>query len=88
MNNPSRFLAALRAHPRVQQVAPWLAGAGMAVGHAAVSSSCTIPQQGRCSSCGSCVIVVGSLAFWALARKQQESRAVAEVTETDRQHHR
>lgn len=52
------------------RVLPWLAGAGMAFGHAAVASNCTVPQQGRCSSCGSCVLVVGSLVAWALSRQR------------------
>ncbi|WP_255556261.1 hypothetical protein ABZN20_17190 [Methylococcus sp. ANG] len=57
-------------HPLVRKILPWLAGAGMGLGHAAVASSCTVPQQGRCSSCGSCILVVGSLAAWALSRKK------------------
>lgn len=57
-------------HPLVRKVLPWLAGAGMGLGHAAVASNCTVPQQGRCSSCGSCILVVGSLAAWALSRKK------------------
>ncbi|MDF9390928.1 MULTISPECIES: hypothetical protein [Methylococcus] len=57
-------------HPLVRKVLPWLAGAGMGLGHAAVASNCTVPQQGRCSSCGSCIVVVGSLAVWALSRKK------------------
>ncbi len=80
MKTPSAFVASLRTHPRVQQLLPWLAGAGMAVGHAAVSSNCTIPQQGRCSSCGSCVIVVGTLAVWALAKQRQNGPLTAEST--------
>jgi hypothetical protein len=54
-----------------QRLLPWLAGAGMALGHAAVSSNCTIPQQGRCAACGSCILVVGSLAAWAMARQRR-----------------
>jgi hypothetical protein len=57
-------------HPLVRKALPWLAGAGMGLGHAAVASNCTVPQQGRCSSCGSCIVVVGSLAAWALSRKR------------------
>lgn len=83
MKHQSTVLAAVRTHPRVQQLLPWLAGAGMALGHAAVSSNCTIPQQGRCSSCGSCVIVVGTLAFWALAKKKQESLPATKTAHKD-----
>lgn len=59
-------------HPLVRKVLPWLAGAGMGLGHAAVASNCTVPQQGRCSSCGSCIVVVGSLVVWAFSRKRGE----------------
>lgn len=57
--------------PAVQRLLPWLAGAGMALGHAAVSANCTIPQQGRCAACGSCILVVGSLASWAMVKKRK-----------------
>lgn len=59
----------LLERPLVQKTLPWLAGAGMALGHAAVASNCTVPQQGRCAACGSCILVVGSLVAWAMARK-------------------
>lgn len=68
----ARVGGALLDHPTTQKVLPWLAGAGMALGHAAVSANCTVPQQGRCAACGSCILVVGSLAAWALARKRQD----------------
>ena len=54
----------------LEKTLPWLAGAGMALGHAAVANNCTLPQ-GRCSSCGSCIVVVGSLVAWAVAKKHQ-----------------
>lgn len=63
--------ARLLEQPAVQKTLPWLAGAGMALGHAAVASSCSLPQQGRCVACGSCILVVGSLAAWALSRKHR-----------------
>lgn len=58
-------------HPTTQKVLPWLAGAGMALGHAAVSANCTVPQQGRCAACGSCILVVGSLVAWATVKKRR-----------------
>lgn len=61
----------LLGHPTTQKVLPWLAGAGMALGHAAVSANCTLPQQGRCAACGSCVLVVGSLVAWAMVKKRR-----------------
>jgi len=51
------------------KASPWIAGAGIAVGHIMTSSNCTLPQQGKCSTCGSCIIAIGSLITWALAKK-------------------
>ncbi len=50
---------------------PWLFGAGIAAGHLLTSSSCTIPQQGRCAVCGGCVVALGSLVGWAMLKKRQ-----------------
>lgn len=54
-----------------QRLAPWLGGAGIALGHIAASVNCTVPQQGRCGACGSCVLVVGSLVGWAWAKRKR-----------------
>ena len=56
----------------VNSIAPWLAGAGFALGHIATTSNCTIPQQGRCATCGSCVIALGSLVAWAVIKNNKE----------------
>ena len=59
---------------------PWLGGVGMAVGQAAVATRCTIPEQGACMGCGSCLVVIGSLATWAIhAKKQQQIEAQENV---------
>ncbi len=50
---------------------PWMFGAGIAAGHLLTASSCTIPQQGRCSVCGGCVVALGSLVGWALIKQRQ-----------------
>ena len=47
---------------------PWVAGAGLALGHIAVTSNCTVTTQGRCSTCGSCAVALISLVGWALLR--------------------
>lgn len=52
---------------------PWVAGAGMAVGHVLTSNNCSIPKQGSCSACGSCVVALGSLTAWALHRQRQKN---------------
>ncbi len=56
---------------RLMKAAPWMAGAGIAVGHILTSSNCTIPKQGLCSTCGSCVVALGSLVAWAMIKKRQ-----------------
>lgn len=55
----------------VNKTMPWLFGAGIAAGHLLTSSSCTLPQQGRCAVCGGCVIALGSLVGWAMLKKHQ-----------------
>jgi len=50
---------------------PWMFGAGIAAGHLLTSSSCTVPQQGRCAVCGGCVVALGSLVGWAMLKKHQ-----------------
>ena len=69
--SPRPAVLSFAERPAVQKVLPWLAGAGMALGHAAVSANCSVPQQGRCVSCGSCILVVGSLVGWAVLKKRQ-----------------
>ena len=56
---------------RLMKAAPWMAGAGIAVGHILTSSNCTLPKQGLCSTCGSCVVALGSLVAWAMIKKRQ-----------------
>lgn len=51
---------------------PWIAGAGIAVGHVLTSSNCSVPKQGSCSACGSCVVALGSLTAWALLKQRNE----------------
>jgi len=56
---------------RHEKLLPWAAGAGLAVSHIVVSSNCTLPKEGRCSSCGSCVVALTALVSWALYKKRQ-----------------
>jgi len=55
----------------LNQSIPWLFGAGIAAGHLLTASSCTIPQQGKCTVCGGCVVALGSLVGWAMLKKRQ-----------------
>lgn len=52
---------------------PWLIGGGMALAHINSSLQCTIPQQGRCSTCGSCVVALGALVGWALLKQSDDN---------------
>jgi hypothetical protein len=60
--------------------APWLAGMGIAVGHVLTSSNCSIPKQGSCSACGSCVVALGSLTAWALIKQRSSDQPFYEQT--------
>ncbi len=62
-------------HPIIKQIkplVPWLAGAGFAIGHIAATTSCTLPKEGRCATCGGCVIALGSLVAWAVMKKRTD----------------
>ncbi len=52
----------------LQRTLPWLAGAGFALGHVALTSNCTVPREGRCSTCGSCVVALGAIVAWAVLK--------------------
>ncbi|VAX09031.1 hypothetical protein MNBD_GAMMA25-108 [hydrothermal vent metagenome] len=57
---------------QLKVAAPWIAGAGLALGHIAITTNCTLTTQGRCSTCGSCVIAIVSLVSWAIFRNRQK----------------
>jgi len=52
------------------KIMPWMAGAGFALGHIALTSNCTLTTQGRCISCGGCIIALGSIVAWAKLKKR------------------
>jgi len=55
---------------RVNRLLPWMAGAGLAVSQIALSSNCTLPRDGQCSTCGGCVVALGVLVSWAVLKKR------------------
>ena len=55
---------------RNEKLLPWFAGAGLAVSHIVVSSNCTVPKSGHCSSCGSCVVALTTIVAWALHKRR------------------
>lgn len=57
---------------QLKAVFPWLAGVGLALGHIAITSNCTLTTQGRCSTCGSCAIAMVSLVGWAVFKNRQK----------------
>ncbi len=54
------------------KVMPWMAGAGFALGHIAATSNCTLTTQGRCISCGGCIVALGSIVIWAKSKKHRD----------------
>ncbi len=60
------------------KVMPWMAGAGFALGHIAITTNCTLTSQGRCSTCGSCVIALGSIVAWATLKKRRDDFYIGE----------
>ena len=54
------------------KIMPWMAGAGFALGHIAVTSNCTLTTQGRCISCGGCIVALGSIVAWAKLKKHRD----------------
>lgn len=56
---------------RSEKLFPWLAGAGFAVSHIITSSNCTIPKEGRCSTCGGCVLALAAIVVWAVHKKKK-----------------
>jgi len=69
----------------LSKTAPWLAGVGMAAGQAAVATRCTVPEQGTCVGCCSCLVVIGSLASWALQNKRQQQAETQEKVHNELQ---
>ena len=53
-----------------QKLLPWVAGAGFALSHIVIESSCTLPKEGRCASCGGCVVALGAIVTWAIYKKR------------------
>lgn len=62
---------------------PWMAGVGIAVGHVLTSSNCSIPKQGSCSACGSCVVALGSLTAWAVLKQRNSDQPFYEEVKRD-----
>ena len=56
---------------RHQKALPWVAGAGFAVSHIVIASNCTVPKEGRCSTCGGCVVALAAIVIWAVYKKKE-----------------
>ncbi len=54
---------------RLKQLAPWAAGASLAVTHIAMSTNCTVTREGHCNTCGSCAVALVALVSWAVMKK-------------------
>ncbi len=53
-----------------EKLLPWIAGAGFAASQIVVASSCTLPKEGRCSTCGGCVVALAAIVTWAIYKKR------------------
>ncbi|MDM8545292.1 hypothetical protein [Candidatus Venteria ishoeyi] len=60
--------------PKITKILPWAIGAGIAGSHIALSSNCSLPKQGACTACGSCVIALATLSGWAWYKNQQQDK--------------
>ncbi len=59
---------------QVKQLAPWFAGASLAVTHIAMSTNCTVTREGHCNTCGSCAVALIALVSWAVMKKGDKER--------------
>ncbi len=58
---------------QLTQLAPWLAGASLALTHIAMSTNCSVTNEGRCNTCGSCGIALVGLVVWAFIKKSDSN---------------
>lgn len=56
---------------RNEKLLPWAAGAGFAVSHIVIASNCTVPKEGRCSTCGGCVVALTAIVGWAIYKRKK-----------------
>ena len=78
-----KIVKKLQQNERLVKIAPWFAGASLAVCHVAMSANCSVTRDGRCSSCGSCVIALGALVGWALMDKSRANGLKKGASESD-----
>ncbi|MBL7004649.1 MAG: hypothetical protein ISR69_11585 [Gammaproteobacteria bacterium] len=57
---------------QMKQLAPWVAGASLAVTHIAMSTNCSVTRDGRCNTCGSCAVALVALVSWAVMKKDEQ----------------
>jgi hypothetical protein len=66
------------ATKKLKQLAPWCAGASLAVTHIAMSTNCTVTREGHCNSCGSCAVALIALVSWAVIKKGDKQQFAAD----------
>ena len=54
-----------------QKLLPWVAGVSFAASHIVIESSCTLPKEGRCASCGGCIVALAGIVTWAVYKKRE-----------------
>lgn len=65
----------------INKLFPWLLGGGIAVGSAALATHCQVPKTGKCSTCGSCLLALGSLVGWALLKNKDKDSIYSRTDE-------
>ena len=69
IDNP---IASVDWQTKLQQLAPWFAGSGIALGQAMLATGCTLSTLGKCAGCGGCIVGVATLSTWALKSKHKK----------------
>ncbi len=60
---------------KLQNLLPWGAGAGFAIGQMGLTTSCTVVTQGQCVGCAGCVVALVSLVGWGALKEDDDQDA-------------
>lgn len=67
-----------KSSKQLRLVAPWVAGASLAVTHIAMTTNCTMTREGHCNTCGSCAVALVALVSWAVMKKGDRQQFAAD----------
>jgi len=66
---------------KLQNLLPWGAGAGFAIGQMGLTTSCTVVTQGQCVGCAGCVVALVSLVGWGVMKEDDNQDDSVNKTE-------